>query len=270
MRICRPPPVFWPRAAPRPPPRQRHSQRLRAPPATPAQPLVFDRFLGWIGENWFYAVSAVSLALAGLFLVQYGMENGFLPPAARVAVALAFGASLIGGGEFIRRRFGEGEDSTTAYLPSVFSGAGIVSLFGGVLSARMLYGLIGAETALAGMVVVALIALVLGWFYGPLLAAVGIIGAYGATFVLGGSGSDATPLLAYFAIVAAVGLGVDTLRRWAWVSVLTVVLAFVMGWLLFFGTTGLRGHSRCTLGPWWSWRPRSPRGPCFPITAALC
>ena len=43
------------------------------PPATPAQPLVFDRFLGWIGENWFYAVSAVSLALAGLFLVQYGM-----------------------------------------------------------------------------------------------------------------------------------------------------------------------------------------------------
>ena len=204
-------------------------------PVTPSGPSLFERLFGWLSENWFYAVSAVSLALAGLFLVQYGMENGMLPPAARVASALAFGLGLIGAGEYIRRRFGEAEDSTTAYLPSVFAGAGLVSLFGAVLSAQMLYGLIGGTTGMIGMIAVAGIAMVLGWFYGPLLAANGVIGAFCAPLVLGGSDSDPTPLFAYFALVAFVGLGVDTMRRWAWVSGLTLVLAYVMGTMLLGG-----------------------------------
>ena len=102
-----------------------------APPPTPQGPTALERFFAWLQYNWFYRVSAVSLALAGLFLVQYGMENGLLPPAARVMSALGFGAALIGVAEYIRRRFGESKDSTTDYLPSVFAG-GIVSLFGGV------------------------------------------------------------------------------------------------------------------------------------------
>ena len=52
---------------------------------------------------------------------------------------------------------------------------------------------------------------------------------------MGGSDSDPTPLFAYFALVAFVGLGVDTMRRWAWVSGLTLVLAYVMGTMLLGG-----------------------------------
>jgi uncharacterized membrane protein len=209
----------------------------KTPAPRPPSPAAdwMQRLSRWLVNNWFYAVSALSLALAGLFLVQYGVENGLLPPTARVAAALAFGALLIGAGEYIRRRFGDGEDTSTAYLPSVFSGAGIVSLFGGVLSARLLYDLIGPETALIGMVLVALVALVLGWFHGPLLAAVGVIGAFAAPFVVGGSSDDPTIFYAYFTIIAALGLGIDTLKRWAWVSVLSLVLAYVAGWLLVMG-----------------------------------
>ncbi|AXI48775.1 DUF2339 domain-containing protein [Sulfitobacter sp. SK012] len=219
------PPKLPPRpAAPAQPPK----------PAAPERPSpvgdALAKFGPWLQENWFYAVSALSLALAGVFLVQYGMENGLLPPRARVAAALAFGAALIGVGEYIRRRFGDAEENTTAYLPSVFSGAGIVTLFGVILSARMLYGLIDGNAAMAGMVIVAVIALVLGWLYGPLLAAVGVIGAFGAPVVLSSSNSDATGLFAYFVIVAALGLGVDTIRRWGWVSALTMVLAYLSGW----------------------------------------
>ncbi|WP_299564167.1 DUF2339 domain-containing protein [uncultured Sulfitobacter sp.] len=186
----------------------------------------------WLQRNWFYAVSAASLALAGIFLVQYGMENGLLPPGARIAAALAFGAVLIAGGEWIRRRFGDGEETTTAYLPSVFSGAGIVTLFGAVLSARLLYGLIDGGAAMVGMVAVAGVAVVLGWMHGPLLVAVGVIGAYSAPVVLGRSDADASPLYGYFAAIAIMGLGVDTIRRWGWISVLTLVLAYFMGFVL--------------------------------------
>ena len=38
-------------------------------------------------RNWIYVVSAASLALAGVFLVQYSVQNGLLPPAARVIAA---------------------------------------------------------------------------------------------------------------------------------------------------------------------------------------
>ena len=200
------------------------------PPSPVAQALA--DFGPWLQQNWFYAVSAASLALAGIFLVQYGMENGLLPPRARVAFALAFGAALIGAGEFIRRRFGDDEQSATAYLPSVFSGAGIVTLFGAILSARMLYDLIGGGAAMIGMVIVALVAIVLGWLHGPLLVAVGVIGAYAAPVVLESSNTDTSPLFGFFTIVAVLGLGVDTIRRWGWISALTLALAYVMGFAL--------------------------------------
>ena len=184
----------------------------------------------WLAANWVYAVSALSLALAGVFFVQYGMEKGLLPPGLRVIFALLFGAALIGGGEWLRRKSGDGEDKTTAYLPSVFAGAGIVTIFAAIVAARQLYGLIGPELAFFGHVATAVLAIGLGWFYGPLLVAVGLLGAALAPFIVGG-GSAAEPwLYAYFALITAVGLAVDAIRRWAWVSVLALVLGYLTGW----------------------------------------
>ena len=176
---------------------------VTAPPvaATPNQnqPLVMrpDRFAAladWLKHNWVYAVSALSLALAGVFFVQYGMEKGLLPPAVRVLSAIVFGAGLIGAGEWLRRRHGDGAFDVTAYLPSVFSGAGLVSIFAAVLAARQLYGLIGPEVAFAAHLVTAALAVGLGWIYGPLLVAVGLLGAALSPFIVAGD-SDAGPWL---------------------------------------------------------------------------
>ncbi len=194
-------------------------------------PVVFrpDRaaaLLIWIKANWIYLVSAASLGLAGIFFVQYGMERGLLPPGLRVIAAIAFGAALIGAGEWLRRRHGDEGETTTIYLPSVFSGAGLVSIFAAILSARHLYGLISPEMAFAGLLATGLLAMLLGWFYGPVLAAVGLAGAALAPFLVAG-GSGAEPwLYGYFAIITATGLGIDAVRRWAWVSVLALVLGF--------------------------------------------
>lgn len=227
-----PPPGPWEAATVRPmlPP---------LPPARPAPPLLGQRFATfgrWLVANWVYAVAAVSLVLAGVFLVQYGMERGLLPPAARVLAALGLGAALIGGGEAIRRRWGDSADRSTAYLPSTFSGAGIVALFIGVFAARQLYGLIGAEAAFAGFLAVAAVALLLGWFHGPFLAAIGLIGAGATPFMVGGGSAAPDWLPFYHALIAAVGLGIDTLRRWAWVSVLALVIGF--GGLLMLSAAG--------------------------------
>lgn len=216
-------------AASAPPPAARP---LRSGPSLP------ERFAGWLRLNWVYAISALSLALAGIFFVQYGMERGLLPPAARVAAAILFGLALIGGGEWFRRRWGDREGDATAYLPSTFSGAGIVSVFGGILAARQLYDLIGTEVAFIGLVATALLAIVLGWLYGPFLAAIGLLGAAAAPFAIGGDSDAPYWLYAYFVLIAGVGLFVDTLRRWAWVSVLALVLGYGGVWLVLVGTGG--------------------------------
>ncbi len=193
-------------------------------------------FSTWAQDNWVFILAGVSLALAGVFLVQYGVENGLLSPRMRVFAALGLGVALIGVGEFIRRKSGGDSAGSFALLPSVFAGAGLVAIFAGVLSARMLYGLIGPEAAFAGLALTGAAAIVLGWVYGPLLAMLGVFGAVAAPFLVGGDSSNAGPLHLYFALIAAVALAIDAYKRWAWLSALALIGTFGASWLLFSQT----------------------------------
>ena len=210
------------------------------------RPLVLrpDRFaalIDWLQGHWVYVISALSLGLAGVFFVQYGVEKGLLPPAVRVAFAILFGAALIVAGEYIRRRWGDDKNVTTAYLPSVFSGAGLVAMFAGIVAGRLMYGLYGPEVTFAALIATAALAVGMGWRYGPLLVAVGLFGAAAAPFLVAGGQGATAFLYGYYALVAAVGLAVDAWRRWAWVSVLALVLGYLGGgamWVAGAGTVG--------------------------------
>lgn len=193
----------------------------------------------WLREHWFYVVSAISLALAGLFSAQHAIESGWLQPPARIVLALLFGGCLIAAGEYIRRRFGDHAAAHTAYLPSVFSGAGLVTLFGAILTAHTLYGLITSAVALIGMVGVAALALVLGWFTGPLLAATGIIGATLTPFLVGAPPGNPYLLHAYFALIVLTGLMINALRKWSWLDTLSLALPFfAAAFVNFIGAGG--------------------------------
>ena len=191
----------------------------------------------WLRENWVLAIAAASLAFAGVFMVQYGVEHGLLKPFWRVIASLSFGTVLIAAGEWIRRFYGDG-DGATAFLPSTLSGSGLIALFAGILSARVLYDLISPGTALAGLCGVAVVATVLGWFYGPVLAAVGIIGATTAPFLVGGDSDTPWVFYYYFMLIAVAGLTVDTIRRWAWVSALVLIATLGAMALLNLGDAG--------------------------------
>jgi uncharacterized membrane protein len=209
----------------------------QTPKAFVFKPEFKENLANWLQKNWFFAIAAVSLALAGVFLVQYGVENGLLSPERRVMAAITFGMILIGAGEYVRRKLGSDEEGSFALLPSVFSGAGLVSMFAGVISARMMYGLIGPEMAFIGLGLTGALAIVLGWFYGPLLAIVGVFGALAAPFLVGGESESSHFLQFYFAGIAAVALTIDTIKRWAWLSALGLIGAFVASWLLYMANS---------------------------------
>lgn len=190
----------------------------------------------WLKENWVLAAGAASLSLAGIFLVQYGVESGLLTPVARVVAAIIFGLTLMAGGEVIRRRFGGDSDGATQFLPSALSGAGLLTLFAAVLAARVLYDLIGAGQTFAGLALVSAMGVVFGWFYGPVLTAVGILGATATPYLIGGPSDSAWLLQYYFALIALTALAIDTLKRWAWVSVLALLATLSSTWVIYLGT----------------------------------
>nr|WP_256471632.1 DUF2339 domain-containing protein [Oceanicola sp. 502str15] len=210
-------------------------------PAAPVGPNAGERLVAWLQANWFYAVSALSLALAGLFLVQYGIEQGYLTPVMRVAAALALGAALIAGGEWIRRRQSAGD--ATTYLPDTFSAAGLVSLYGAVLAARGLYDLIGPGPAMLALVAVSMGAMLLGWLNGPVLAAFGLIGAGAAPFLVGGEAESATIFYVYYGCLGLAGLAIDAWRQWRWVSVLALAVAGLGGLACFAGSGEMPGFA---------------------------
>ncbi|WP_187326989.1 DUF2339 domain-containing protein [Martelella lutilitoris] len=200
---------------------------------------MLQRFGEWLRQNWTIALAALSLALGGIFMVQYGVENGLLTPVWRVVGALLLGVVLVGAGEGLRRRFGDEQTPSTRYLPSVFAGAGVVTLFAAVLAARLLYGLVSAEATLAGLVLVSILAVALGWLYGSVLSAVGIIGATAAPFLVGGESDGGWLFFYYFAFIAIAGLAVDSVKRWAWVSALVLIATATAATGLYLATGGL-------------------------------
>ncbi|MGC9445902.1 DUF2339 domain-containing protein [Cereibacter johrii] len=201
----------------------------------------------WLRSNWAFTLSAVSLALAGIFFVQYGIEQGLLPPALRVAAAVGFGGALVGAGEWIRRRGGDGEEAPALLLPSTFSAAGLVSIYGGIVAGRLLYGLYGPELTLVGLVATTLGAVLLGWRHGPFLVAMGLAGAGAAPFLVAGGQGATAALYPYYILVAFLGLAVDAFRLWRWVSVLALVIGTGGAFLMYLGGAGQGGWA-LTLG----------------------
>ena len=105
-------------------PAARSEAAKKSPKSFVFKPEFRENIVNWFQKNWFFAVAAVSLALAGVFLVQYGVENGLLSPTLRVISAIVLGLILIAAGEYVRRKLGDDEGGSFALLPSAFSGAG--------------------------------------------------------------------------------------------------------------------------------------------------
>lgn len=226
-----------------PPPEATPAETPEDPdPYTPPRTFVLTpermgQLSAWFKDNWAIAIAALSLALAGVFFVQYGIENGILSPPLRVLCAIGLGVALVAGGEYIRRRLGDDHD-LAAYLPSALSGAGLVAMMSGILAARQLYGLIDPGTAFLGLLAVGVLSIALGWFYGPFLIAFGIIGTSAAPFLVGGESEDGWMLFYYFALIMAVGFLVDALKRSAWVTVVALAVPTGAAGLLWLGTGG--------------------------------
>jgi uncharacterized membrane protein len=169
-----------------------------------------------LGAHWTVLVGGVALALGGLLLVRYSIEQGYFGPAARCALGLAFGVALAVAGEFLRGREKAGGSPTQT--PAILTAAGTVAAFGAIYAAHGLYGLIGPSVAFVALGAIALAAILAAVLHGPSLAGLGLVGAGVAPLLVASPDPNPWPVVLYLAIVAGAAHTLARLRRWLWLA----------------------------------------------------
>jgi uncharacterized membrane protein len=223
--------------APAEPPQEKPPQEA---PAAPAEKPLFApaprpsaSLEEAIGTRWVVYVGGVALALGGLLLVHFAIEQGLFGPAARVLLGLAFAAALTGAGEFLRRR--EQSAGETTPTPAVLTAAGATAGFGAIYAAYALYGFIGPGLAFVALGAAGLATMFAAVWHGPAIAGFGLVGALAAPLLIATPDPTPWPLLIYLAIVVASAYGLARLRQWAWLAVACAIGATIWGLALAAG-----------------------------------
>jgi uncharacterized membrane protein len=132
------------------------------------------------GTQWVVWIGGLALALGGIFLVRYTIEQGLLGPGVRVFLGAIFSALLIAAGEWARRNeIAAGITAIpTRHIPSILTAAGTVAAYATVYAAFELYGFLSPAVAFILLGLVALATLAAALLHGPALAGLGVAGAF--------------------------------------------------------------------------------------------
>ncbi len=178
-----------------------------------AEPGRIGRVLNGIQDHWMVALGGLSIGLAGVFLVRYSIEQGYLGPTARVLLGIGTGVALHGLAEWLRRRVHGRYDALAA-----LAGGASLTLYAAVLAALHLYALWPPVVVFALLALISMGTLVLALRHGPVLAILGILGAFAVPALIGGEADQLLTVLLYSLIVAMASLVLMryVYRDWLW------------------------------------------------------
>ena len=220
------PPGPPPPSAPPPPPPPASAPIAPAPPSSlspPQQIGLEERF----GTRWVVWVGGIALALGGIFLVRYTIQEGLIGPGVRIFLGGLMAAALVGVGEWTRRHENLSglPGLPSAHIPGILTAAGTTVAYATVYAAYALYGFLPAPIAFFLLGVVALLTLAAALLHGPALAGLGVIGAYLAPALVATAEPDYWALYIYIAVVTAAAFALARGRMWRWLAIAATVLS---------------------------------------------
>jgi len=219
------------------PPRPRTDPRPRIDPRprVDIEQLLTQRWGVWLG--------AAALLLAGVFLVRFAAEQGLFGPGPRCFMAAVLGTALVGGAEVLRRRQQSGgvmpsvvPGAMVDQVPSALAAGGVAAWMTAGYAAGPLYGLVGSLAAFVLMAGAACGGLALSLRFGPLVAAVGLAGAFGTPLLVGSVHPSVPGLFGYLLLVSAAAWAVVRFSAWTWLG--WAAGAAGAAWVLAFALQG--------------------------------
>jgi uncharacterized membrane protein len=185
-----------------------------------------------VASTWLLRLGVVILVMGIGFFLKYSIDQGWLAPTARVALAILVGLGLIVAGS---RLLGSIYD----LLGHGLIGGGIATLYFSVFAAVNFYHLIDVLPAFALMGLVTVAAGVMAVrFDSMLIAVLGIIGGYGTPVMLAGGPANFVGLFSYMLILGCGILGISLKKNWHLLN----YLGFACTYALF--AASMRGYER--------------------------
>jgi uncharacterized membrane protein len=227
-----------PRPAVAPPPPERPTPAPVAPPAppAPARPsgprialpeLPHIDWERWIGVRGAALLGGVVLALAGLYIFQYSIEHGLIPPWLRVLAGTLVGLGCVAGAELRAR--GRYESLANGLI-----GGGIVVLYAAFWAAAVRYHLVPPAAGFVLMIAVTGACTALAYRHASLvIAMIGLIGGFATPFLLSTGEDRPIALFSYILLLDACLLFVARRRRWPLLALVSLVgtLFYQAAWI---------------------------------------
>ncbi len=190
----------------------------------------FERLFGTRLAVW---LGGLALAVGGLFLVKYSIDQGLLTPLNRVILGGIAGLALLLAGGLVRER---PRIANGRRIAQALTGAGIAVLYVSLFAASDLYGLLPPAFAFIGMVVTTVCAVGLSIRQGMPVAVLGIVGGYATPLLVGAAEPNSTVLFTYLFFLFAGLLAV--VRQRGWWPLAMVSLAGALMWVPLFLRSG--------------------------------
>ena len=183
-----------------------------------------SRFEDLFGKTLPIWAGGITLAIAGVLMVSYAIDEGFFArvftPGVQIVAGLLFGLALIGGAEYAWRNDARLRD---VRVPQALAGAGVATLYAAIMVAANVYLLIGPLLAFAALALVTAAALGLSLRFGPPSAALGLAGGLAAPALVGAVAPDVPLIAVYLALTIAALAGVARIRRWPWLALAALI-----------------------------------------------
>jgi uncharacterized membrane protein len=182
-----------------------------------------------LASRWLVWLGGIAIALGGLLLIKYAQDNGLVPPIVRVFVGLATAAALAGAGEWFRVKRGE---MVQDYVPAALSAAGLIIGFGVSYAAYALYNIFAPAVVFPLLAAISLSAMWLATRQGPLIAALGLVGATFTPALVQSNNPSTSGFFAYLLVVLVASLWL--LRRFNWWWLGFAAVAATAAWALLW------------------------------------
>ena len=181
-------------------------KKTPAPDANALESAIGGKLAVWVG--------AIALALGGVFLVKFSIDQGWLLPELRVLGGLVLGLGLGATAWHLRDR--------SNYVSQGLAAAAVIDIYACLWAAVEVYGMIDPRLGWVGMVLTTAGAVALSLRLGSLVAILGLIGAFVAPLLVGQREPQPIALFAYLLALQAGSQFVARRRRWMWVSAISL------------------------------------------------
>jgi len=191
-----------PEAVPPAPP-EPSAPSMSSRPVVEAVPRGLEQRLGARGFVW---LGGGCIALAGVFLVKYSIDEGMLGPGMRVALGILLGVALLVAGDFMRRKSGTIGQALTA--------AGVADLYASLFAAVAIYQLIPPPLAFVILAALTFVAIGLSLRHGPFVGLVGLAGGFLTPAIVSTGEPHPAILLGYLYLLQLGALWLERQRNW--------------------------------------------------------